>query len=158
MIGIYLDNNVWDYLYKESIDLSKYFPKEKYNLLISKHGRFEIDQIPDSESTIGLKDFVRDHLSSYISERHTFGFHDPNFPDSEQRVSGFGVGVFTSTEENEERKRLKILYSSQEKRKPEMILCKEEADIELGALSMNSFVLTFDKKAGPLKNSYENGG
>lgn len=39
-----------------------------------------------------------------------------------------------------------------------MILYKQEADIELGALSRTNFVLTLDKKDGPLKNASENGG
>ena len=39
-----------------------------------------------------------------------------------------------------------------------LVLYKQEADIELGALSLTNFVLTLDKKDGPLKSVSENGG
>ena len=39
-----------------------------------------------------------------------------------------------------------------------MILRKQEADKELGALSMRTVVVTLDKKKGPLTSSFENGG
>ena len=135
-----------------------YFPRDKFTLAISKHGRFEINQMPDKPYTIGLKKYIFSLLGSDIEEVHTFGFKDPRYPEDEQRSSGFGVGGFSSVFENKERERLNALFGGQGKRKDGLILNKQEADIELGALSVHNYVLTLDKKPGPLKSASENGG
>lgn len=158
MQRVYIDNNVWDLAYKYKINLTSCFPIHKFALAISKHGRFEIDQIPDNEKNDALKRYIFSSLDSYVEEIHTFGFKNAHYSDHEQRVSGFGIGVFGSDLESKERKRLNKIYGGKEKRKPELTLYKQEADIELGALSMKSYVITLDKKSGPLKNASENGG
>jgi len=158
MNRVYLDNNVWDFAYQNNVDLISYFPQDKFTLAISKHGRFEINQMPDKPYTVGLKKYIFSLLGSDIEEVHTFGFKDPRYPDDEQRSSGFGAGGFSSVFENNERKRLNSLFGRQEKRKDDLILNKQEADIELGALSVHNYVLTLDKKPGPLKSASENGG
>ncbi len=158
MSRVYLDNNVWDFAYQNNVDLMAYFPRDKFTLAISKHGRFEINQMPDKPYTIGLKKYIFSLLGSDIEEVHTFGFKDPRYPEDEQRSSGFGVGGFSSVFENKERERLNALFGGQGKRKDGLILNKQEADIELGALSVHNYVLTLDKKPGPLKSASENGG
>lgn len=158
MISIYIDNNIWDYLFKSGLNLRDYFPADKYRILISKLGRFEITQIPDSPDRVKLKEYIYSVLSEDVEEQHTFGFYNSVHSASEQRNSGFGIGGFTSARENEERARLQELYGTTQKRKEKLILYKQEADIELGALSISNFVLTLDKKDGPLKSASENGG
>jgi len=161
MIDVYLDNNLWDYFYKNSINIIDFFPTDKFTLLISKHGKFEIDQIPlDNPEKKKLLKFIFKHLEDgIVSEKHTFGFCNPEYPDDEQRVSGFDTGVFTSEKENHSRHQLKNNYSSQleSKRKNTQILYKQEADIELAALSTNSIVLSLDKKKGPLRDALKSG-
>lgn len=158
MNRVYIDNNVWDFAYKNNVDLITYFPKDKFTLAISKLGRFEITQMPDNLYTVGLKEYMFSSLVSDIEEVHTFGFIDPRYTDDEQRSSGFGVGYFSSNIENNERERLNSLFGGQGKRKSTLILNKQEADIELGALSVRNYVLTLDKKSGPLKSVSQNGG
>lgn len=68
------------------------------------------------------------------------------------------MGGFSSVFENKERERLNALFGGQGKRKDGLILNKQEADIELGALSVHNYVLTLDKKPGPLKSASENSG
>ena len=158
MKRIYLDNNVWDFAYQNDIDLMAYFPPHKFSLAISKHGRFEINQMTNRPYTVGLKKYIFSLLGSDVEEVHTFGFKDSRYSDDEQRSSGFGVGGFSSAFENNERERLNALFGGQGKRKEGLILNKQEADIELGALSVHHYVLTLDKKPGPLKSASENGG
>lgn len=158
MIEVYIDNNIWDFAFSNGIDLTSCFPKSEFQLLISKHGRFEIEQIPDNESKEPLKNYVHEMLEDCVEEQHRFGFYDSSLPDEEQRVSGFGVGAWGSVIENDMRTLLNQLYCDEDKRKEAMILKKQEADIELGALSACSFVITLDKKSGPLRSAKENGG
>lgn len=61
---VYLDNNVWDFAYQNNVDLMAYFPRDKFTLAISKHGRFEINQMPDKPYTIGLKKYIFSLLGS----------------------------------------------------------------------------------------------
>jgi len=149
---------MWDFLYKNTIEICSFFPSPKYSVLITKHGKFEIDQTPVSERTRGLIKFINTNLLVCVNEQHIFGFYNPELPNEEQRSSGFGIGCFTTINENIERKRLSDIYRKKDKRKNSMILFKEEADIELGVMSVENHVLTFDKKKGPLRSAYENGG
>jgi len=158
VINVYIDNNIWDFLLKNSLNLRDYFPAKKYRILISKYGRFEITQMPDTPDKVELKNFILSVLANDVEEVHTFGFSNPSHSESEQRSSSFGMGSFTSVSENKERARLKAEYGTTQKRKKSLMLYKQEADIELGALSRTNFVLTLDKKDGPLKNASENGG
>ncbi|SUB63971.1 Uncharacterised protein [Plesiomonas shigelloides] len=158
VINVYIDNNIWDFIFKNGLNLRDYFPAEKYRILISKHGRFEITQMPDTPDKIDFKNYILSVLAGDVEELHTFGFSNPAHSESEQRNSGFGMGAFTSVRVNEERERLKSEYGVTQKRKESLILNKQEADIELGALSLTNFVLTLDKKDGPLKSASENGG
>ena len=132
-----------------------YFPKDRFNLFIIKHGRFEVDQMPDSCSE--LRSYIESHFDNCVTINSAFGFRDPSLPDSEQRVSGFGVGRFTSKEENDARRELKEKYGSNIKRKETQILFKQEADIELAARSTQNIVLTFDARKGPLKEAFDSG-
>ena len=157
MKRIFLDNNMWDYFYRFKIDISHYFPEEKFTLFISKQGRYEIDQAPSSKEE--FKQFVYSHLTNTVNEDHIFGFHNDQLPDDEQRISGFGMGRFTSCEENQARDFLYQKFGTNDKRKTKNILFKQEADIELGALSMaNNIVISFDSKNGPLKEASKCGG
>lgn len=158
MIDVYIDNNIWDFVLSNEIDLKSCFPQSEFQLLISKHGRFEIEQMPDNDSTRPLKAYVYDMLQNCVEEQHRFGFYDPSLPDDEQRASGFGVGAWGSVIENDMRALLHQLHGSEYKRKEMLILKKQEADIELGALSACNFVITLDKKPGPLRSAKENGG
>lgn len=157
-VRVYIDHNIWDFLYDHKLKIADYFPETEFTLAIAKHGRFELDQMPDDGERGLKKAFILDSLVSAVQEVHTFGFHDPRHSPEHQRSSGFGLGEFTCVSINQERKRLHGIYGGKGKRKPSMILERQEADIELGALSMEHYVLTLDKKRDPLRNSSDNGG
>ena len=157
-IRVYIDHNIWDFLYDHNIKIADYFPETEFTLAIAKHGRFELDQMPDDGERALKKAFIFDSLISAVQEVHTFGFHDPRHSPEHQRSSGFGLGEFSCVTINQERRRLNAIYGGKGRRKPSMILERQEADIELGALSMEHYVLTLDKKRDPLKDSSDNGG
>lgn len=149
MITVYIDNNIWDLVFQQGIFLDECFPSDKFSLTINKHGWYEIEQTTDPEKRERLKKYVSSYVErGVVKEDYIFGFYNPSVPASEQRRSGFGMGRFGDKKENEERKRLSKIFGGKGKRKSSMIINKQEADIELGALSTNSYVITLDKKMG----------
>ena len=155
-MNIYIDNNVWNYFFENDINLESYFPKNEFSLLITTHGRFEVQQMPDS--CLDMKQYIETSLSLYVSVDGIFGFYDPSLPDNEQRVCGFDQGRFTSLEESSIRSELQIKYGTKKKRKETQILFQQEADIELASRSTQGVVITFDVKRGPLLEAKEKGG
>lgn len=159
MINIYIDHNIWDYLFENNIDIRDVFTKENFNICIAKHGRYEIDQLSKKPNKNNLRYFIESTMThDDVLQQDTFGFYESSHPDNEQRSSGFGVGGFTSSSTNRMRKLLDELYPEKPKRKETLILTPNEADKELGAISVHDYVLTQDIKPGPLKTAKENGG
>ena len=152
---IFIDNNIWDYVYKNKIDLEVYFPKEKFKLCITQLGLYEIMQINHSNSE--FKKFAKHYIEQYVFTDGRFGFYDQKFPNNEQRSSGF-MGKFITVEESRFRKSLKDKYQKKKKRKDSNILFPQEADIELAVRSLEDVVITFDSKKGPLMAALQAGG
>ncbi|MDC9729844.1 MAG: hypothetical protein PSN04_11045 [Methyloprofundus sp.] len=147
---IFLDNNLWNYLADNEIDLMYYFPANRYELCITTHGKYEIEQLVN-ENKQYIKEFALDALISTVREDSIFGFYSDLFPKEHQRSSGFGAGRFIDESESLLRTKLVSKYGTLEKRKETQILFKQEADIELAWRSKNSPVITFDaNKSGPL--------
>ncbi len=128
----------------------------EYKLCITKHGEFEIQQMPSSCDD--LKEYVRKYLEQYVKIDSIFGFYNPELPKDEQRYSGFGEGRFISDDESREYKDLSKKYGTSKKRKETQILFKQEADVALAIRAKNNVVLTFDVKNGPLKEISGKGG
>jgi len=155
-VKVFIDHNIWDELSKRQLDLGICFPENEFTLCVTKHGKFEVQQTPDS--CIELKAYISKYLDSFVHVDALFGFYNPSLPDNEQRAGGFGFGRFTCVEDKAFRKELIQKYGSKAKRKESQILFKQEADIELGVRALKFPVLTLDIKAGPLKDAYDQGG
>jgi hypothetical protein len=151
-ISVYIDNNVWDFLFERKFDLAIELPRHEYCLFLTREAEFEIPPIENAE----LKAFIEKTIKDCgIETRSFFGFYDPRHPPDEQRVGGFNVGYLISNEEAAfiEQQRAKMGSD----KKSTTRLYKNEADISLAARSFHSVVLSLDKK-GPLKDAYEQGG
>jgi len=156
-VRVFLDNNFWDYLADNEVDILHYFPKGNYELLITTHGKYEIFQMVREDKKY-VKDFALKAFEFAVREDPIFGFYSDLFPKEYQRSSGYGIGRFCDKSESLVRRELFSKYGSFQKRKESQILFKEEADIELAARSKNSPVVTFDaNKSGPLRYALDQG-
>ena len=152
IITIYLDHNVWDYLFEQGVDILSELPPEKYTLAITREAEFEIPPTPDAR-----RQYIEMALERCsIQRRPYFGLFDEQHSSSEQRVAGLDEGFMANQQQVEfiesQRHRLGLA------KRPKTRLHKQEADIALAARSFDSIALTFDKKSGPLKDAYEQGG
>src|SRR5215212_8274696 len=97
-ISVYIDNNVWDFLFQRGIGLAKALPKEEFCVCITREAEFEIPPIPDHKAD--LKAFIQDTIDRCtIKKDGLFGFYDASLPADEQRVGGFHVGRWAQPEE-----------------------------------------------------------
>lgn len=156
MTDIFLDNNIFDFLYNNNIDITKEFPKDKFRLCISKEIKFETEPIKEHKK----KSFIKNLVDSHIAIVSFFGFYNESHSDEKQRIGGFDEGVFSTVENESYRKELSKKFLKQNKN-PKNDLYKEEADIDLAVRSISNIVLTLDekkkKKKGPLNDAYERG-
>lgn len=153
LVHVYLDNNVWDFLYEHKLDLAVELPSEEFRIFLTREAEFEIPPI----ASAALKAFIASTIQSCsISTDSLFGFSDDSLPRSEQRVGGWGEGRWASTEELAFIGQQKIPSGRAKKRKTG--LYKDEADISLAARSFHSLVLSLDKKAGPINRASLQGG
>ncbi|EKO3904883.1 hypothetical protein GWZ48_002320 [Vibrio fluvialis] len=156
MIQVIIDNNMWDFFYKNNIDISEVFSREKYSLFVCQHGLYEIEQ---GKSNTEFYNFAMSHINEGIVKvKALFGTLDHNVPDQHQRRQGFGLGVLGSRLNADLNAKILEKHSIGGKRKSTMIMNKDETDIELGSLSATYYVLTQDKKNGPLRTAQELGG
>lgn len=157
-IGVYIDNNVWDFLLKHQLDLRVELPKPEFSLGITREAEFEIKSLEH------LKPELWAYIKQVMSECNVvtdqiFGFADPSLPTDEQRVGGWDFGRFGSEEEAKLRTALHQRRSERvRKLNPKTRLFKDEADLSLASLSCHSVVLTLDEKAGSLRDAQELGG
>jgi hypothetical protein len=94
--SIYIDNNVWDFLFERGIDLSVELPRNEYCLFLTREAEFEIPPIQKR----ALKAFIEKSIKDCcIETRSLFGFCDHNHPPDEERVGGSDEGYWASTEE-----------------------------------------------------------
>ena len=151
-VTIYIDHNVWDYLFEKDVDLLSELPATKYVLAITREAEFEIPPTPDAK-----RQYITKALEACsVEARPYFGFFEDDHPANEQRVAGLDEGYFASAREVEFIESQRSRLSSEKKSKTRLF--KNEADISLAARSFDSIVLTFDKKAGPLKDAFDLGG
>ena len=95
IIAIYIDHNVWDYLFEHKIDLADALPKDEFRLGITREANFEIPPTPADK-----KAFIEATIAKCEIETDTFfGFSAPSLPQNEQRVGGFDTSRFASAEE-----------------------------------------------------------
>lgn len=154
-ISVYIDNNVWDFLFKRQIDLSVELPRDEFCLCLTREAEFEIPPIPLEKAE--LKAFIEATIAKCgIQTDSFFGFNDDSLPPDEQRYGGWDVGRWITPEEmafitqqrtalKDSKKRLTKLYPG-------------EADISLAARSLHSVILSLDAKAGPINDAYKQGG
>jgi len=156
MIDIYLDNNIFDFLYETNIDIVHEFPKELFRLCITKEIKFETEPIQD----IAKQQFIKNLIEEDIEIISFFGFFDDRHLPYKQRVGGFDEGVWSEEDDELYRVELNKRFLTEIKN-PKHDLYKEEADIDLAVRSIKNIVLTFDKKEhktkGPLNDAYEKG-
>ncbi|MET3373731.1 hypothetical protein ABIC89_002794 [Variovorax boronicumulans] len=149
--AVFVDHNVWDPVFLRGIDLRSEFPVERYGLAITREGQFEIPLTPEP-----LRTFIEQSMKRWeVGVDVKFGFWDARHVQEDQRVGGFGFGVWASNE-------VAGFYAAQRSRlrdpKRKTRLYKNEADIALGARSFEGIVLTLDSKPGPLRDAYQTGG
>jgi len=154
MIRIYIDNNVWDFLFERSIDLSVEFPNHTYCLCMTREAEFEIPPIPDSKAD--LKVFIEDTISRCVMTDFLFGFRDERHTAEDQRYGGFDQGRWASEQEIAFFRQQHTKIGSNKKKATR--LYPQEADISLAARSFESIVLTLDAKKGPINTAYQQGG
>ncbi len=150
-VGLFLDSNIWNFLFDRKLDLSVELPKEEFTLAITREA--EIEFPPDGE----LKHFVEATISkcAIVTDAY-FGFGNPDYPPDKQRAGGFGFGRFITYEE------IGFMQSQAKKERGGADrpngLHKHEADISLASRSFKSIVVTLDRKKGPLKDALSEGG
>lgn len=151
---VYLDNNVWDFLFKRDIDVCRELPANEFEICITREAEFEIDAIPPEKEE--LRAFIAEALQRCVEAKVRFGFHDDRHSEADQRVGGFDVGGLVSVAEHEFHARHRSRQGS--KKKDSTRLYGNEADLALAAASFDAVVLTLDKKPGPLREAHDAGG
>ncbi|WP_296727815.1 hypothetical protein [Variovorax sp.] len=142
---------MWDPVFLRGVNLRLEFPVERYGLAITREAQFEIPGTPNP-----LRAFIERSIEDWQIRVDTkFGFWDNRHSEEDQRVGGFGFGVWATHE-------VASFYAAQRDkrmvRKRKTRLYKNEADIALGARSFEGIVLTLDSKPGPLRDACEAGG
>jgi hypothetical protein len=150
-IGLFLDSNIWNFLFDRNFDLSVELPKEEFTIAITREAEFEF---PPSEE---LKQFVEKTIAdSNIKTDAYFGFFQEQYPLDKQRIGGFDCGRFIAPEE--------AAFITRQAKKGRggsdrpTGLHKHEADVSLAARSFVSIVVTLDRKNGPIKDAFGEGG
>lgn len=150
---IFLDNNIFDFLFKNKIRLSDEFPRGDFSLFIIREIELEIATTPHE-----LNLFISENMKACkISVDSHFGFYCDDHPAHQQRNGGFNEGRFITSQErtfiNEYRNKIGTT-------KKKNGLYKNETDIALAARSLrpNTFVISMDVKTGPLRYAQDKGG
>lgn len=147
--AIYIDGNVWNFLFDRQLDLAVELPSRSWTLTHTREAEFEI---PVGKPE--LDDFINSTMKRCnVRTDSFFGFSDANKPLDEQRFGGFNVGRWAHPEE--------IAFIANQRfssvKRPTK-LSKHEADISLAARALHSIVLTLDKKSAPLRIARSQGG
>lgn len=158
LIAVTLDNNVWDFLFAQNINLAAELPSDEFAIFITREVEIESMAIPVSESKRPLKDYIAATIARCgIKTTAVFGFAT-NGPGP-QRVGGFGRGTWQSQTEREfyDAVRQQYLLGRPETNSQ---LTQNEGDAAVAAQSFFSIALTCEKpgKSGPLHFAAEHGG
>ena len=84
VLAVYIDHNVWDYLFEHKIDLADGLPKDEFRLGITREANFEVPPTPPDK-----KAFIEATIAKCEIETDTFfGFNAPSLPQNRQRLAG----------------------------------------------------------------------
>jgi hypothetical protein len=150
-ISVYIDNNVWDFLFERRLDLCIELPREQFWPAITREAEFEIPGMPENLKAFVLNTIARREVPTDI----LFGFYDETLAADQQRFGGFDQGRWENDDE--------LAYSIQQEKtsiqsKRPTGLFKDEADRSIALRSSHSVVLTHDtKKNGPIKKALSDG-
>lgn len=157
-ISVYIDNNIWDFLFERKLNLAVELPRDEFCICITREAEFEIPPIPLEKAE--LKSFIDDTIAKCgIRTDWIFGFNDDSLSQSEQRFAGFDQGRWASQDEIDfmvQQRTPLTVRTTKKNRKTG--LYKDEADIALAARSFHSIVLSLDAKRGPINDAYTQGG
>lgn len=153
MLEIYIDGNIWNFLYDNNIDLLHEFPCIEFRLLQTKEAEIEILAIPADKEELKL--FALGEIKRCsIKTISLFGFDSEDTPENLRRYSGFEDAIWASPEINEFR----------DIEKPNRNITKgsglfhQEGDISVASRSFKSVVLTLNSKNGPLTRVLQKNG
>ena len=137
MQDIYIDANVWNFVFDNNIDLLFELPENEFRLLQTREAEFENNAIP--EDKIELKAFIKKEIKRCgIQTIFIFGFNDNAIPENERRFGGLEENsVWITSEEKKFRNQQKQELGKLRKSK----LFKNEADIAIASKSFESIVL-----------------
>lgn len=153
-ISVYLDNNVWDFLFARKIDLAEALPRHRFCLAITREAEFEIPAIPDHKAE--MKAFIADAIKRCsVQTDYIFGFYDDSLPADQQRFGGFDVGRWATEDELDYLRQQRTPLKNRATRKTG--LYKDEADAALALRAIHSVVLSLDVKKGPINAAYQKG-
>jgi hypothetical protein len=162
-LNVYIDSNVWNFLFERQIDLAVALPSDKFCLSIPCEVELEIGAI--NPSVKPEKEPLKTFIEATIAERGVrtdafFGFYNASLPHDEQRAGGFGWGRFPSPEEVESYKAMaqRIAARQTANKRPSTPLYKDEADISLAVRAVHSVVLSLDAKPGHIPDASQRGG
>ncbi|MPQ76597.1 hypothetical protein [Hydrogenovibrio sp. JE_KL2] len=158
-ISVTIDSNAWNFLFDHQIDLYKELPPQEFSLFITREVEIEIGAIEDAKDASDKQLLIR-YIKNTIASRNVrkkaiFCFAEAN---SLKTGAGFGHGTFQSDDERE-------FYGLEETKKQIVNKPKKGsgltanlADASVAVSSLNSVVLTCDRKKGPIKNVTDLGG
>ena len=153
-ISLFLDSNIWNFLYDRKLDLSVELPSTEFTLYITREAEFEF---PTNENMKEQKQFIEETIHKHpIHTDAYFSFFNETYPMDKQRGAGFDQGRFISQDE------LSFIRSQSLKNRTGADrptgLHKHEADVSLAARSFHHIVLTNDKNSTPIKDALKEGG
>lgn len=157
-IAITLDNNVWNFLFDQQINLAAELSSERFAIYITREVEIETLAIPNHKSKKELKEYIDKTIEACgIETTYVFGFaHEGPGP---QRHGGFDVGVWQSRTETEFYAAIRerfLIGKSQKKSE----LSDNEGDAAVAAQSFSSIAPTCERpnKPGPLSFAAAHGG
>lgn len=151
MIHIFIDNNIFDFLYKYKIDIFDEFPDDMFVLCINNEVSFESEFIKDE----GKRQFA-EKLKSKLVLIPFFGFYDECFLEDRQRVGGWDKGAWQSVEEEIFRAKLNNRFLDFGTTVRANGLYRNEADVDLAVRSVHNIVISNDCKKALKVASEEN--
>lgn len=157
-IAVTLDNNVWDFLFQNGVDLASELPSDRFAIYITREVEIEASAIPERDSKKALKEYiVRTTASCEITTTRVFGFaHEGPGP---QRCGGFDVGTWQSSTEQEFYAAIRERFLAGKNQKNSQLF-DNEGDAAVAAKSFSSIALTCEHpdKVGPLRFAAGHGG
>lgn len=155
LINVFIDSNVWNFLFDLQIDLAVALPPDRFCLYLPREVELENGAIPPEK--VALRAFIEATIAKCdIRTDKLFGFCDDSLPPHEQRVGGFDEGRWISPQEHEFMGQQAPMEIA--KKRPTTPLYPKEADISLAARASHSVVLSLDAKAGPISDAHRQGG